>query len=328
MKIIVSAGDANGIGIEVFLKAAEIYYRSSESNIEFTICGNQKTIAEYIDFLPDKFRTFAVKNDKITIAGHQLKIKECGEYSQVLFGETSAASGKLSGKAIEISINEVLNGHYDALLTLPISKEALNLGGYAYAGHTEFLAEKCNTSTPLMILCTDSLNVALVTVHQPLKDVPQSITPELLQNRFQRFYSSLKYDYGIEKPRIAVLSLNPHTGENGKIGSEENQIIIPAMQKSELKEYLYGPFPADGFFAHGDYKEYSGVLAMYHDQGLIPLKLIAKGGGVNFTAGLPIIRTSPDHGTAFNLAGKGVADAESTYQAILLAEKIWNTRNK
>lgn len=326
MKIIVSIGDANGIGLEVFFKAINLL--GSGKGIDFSLACNKQTLSEYVSLISTKL-VFPVKVDnKLIIGKEEVEILDICSYSPVLFGKTDELSGKQAGEAIEYAISRTLAKEYDAILTLPISKEAMNLGGYKFTGHTEFLASMCEVDEPLMILCTEKLNTALVTIHEAICDVSQKLSTELLHKRFTQFYSTLSKDYGYGSPRIAVLSLNPHAGENGKIGKEEIELIIPAMQSSEYAENLFGPFPADGFFAFGDYEKYDGVLAMYHDQGLIPLKMIANGGGVNFTAGLPIVRTSPDHGTAFAISGAGTADGKSTLEAILLAEKVHKQRSK
>ena len=171
--------------------------------------------------------------------------------------------------------------------------------------------------------------MALVTIHEPVSAVPGMITKELIKSKGKVFINSLKFDYGIREPMIAVLGLNPHSGENGSIGTEELDIITPAINDLNGPGYsAYGPFPADGFFAHGNYMDYDGILAMYHDQGLVPLKLLAQGGGVNFTAGLNIVRTSPDHGTAFSIAGKNIANPQSTFESIILAIEIANRRSQ
>ncbi len=327
MKLIVSIGDINGIGLEIFLKAVNQVF-SENLNIDFTLSGNKKSINEYISLIKDKLNFNCFVENDIHINNHKIEIKEIDTYSPIYFGKISPIAGKLAGESIELSAKEVLNGNYDAILTLPINKDAFNLANNNFPGHTEFLASICNVDSPLMILCSQGINVALVTIHEAIKNVPNLITTDILNIRFQQFFNSLVQDFAYAAPKIAVLSLNPHAGENGKFGSEELDTIIPAIKNSYLKDHLFGPFPADGFFAHGSYKNYSGVLAMYHDQGLIPLKLLADGGGVNFTANLPIVRTSPDHGTAFEISGQGVADHKSTYEAIILAKEIFMKRKK
>ncbi len=317
MRIIVTQGDCNGIGIEAFVKAVKLLNNDNTyDNIDFTICTNPITLWKYLKGI-DKSNNFDLNS--FYIDNRNIEIIECNTYADINFGLVKSDSGKLAGESIELALNEYDTGNYSALLTLPISKEAIKSAGYDFPGHTEMIGKHYAVDTPLMILCTDNVRVALVTIHEPLSLVPDLITETLILNRLLQFSNSLINDFGICKPRIAVLGLNPHAGENGKIGTEEKDIINGSISKFE---YAYGPFPADGFFAHGDYKNYDGILAMYHDQGLIPLKMLAGGAGVNFTAGLPIIRTSPDHGTAFAIAGKGVAAPESTLNAIKMAVLI------
>jgi 4-hydroxythreonine-4-phosphate dehydrogenase len=323
MRIIVSQGDINGIGLEAFIKAVTLLnFKKPYDDVEFALCTNSTALQSYFKAVGQEIE-FATNS--FFIGKREIGIIECDEEAELNLGQVRADSGKLAGKAIEVAIENFNSGLYAALLTLPISKEAIKLGGYNFPGHTEMIGDFYGVKSPLMILCSEVLRVALVTIHEPIAKVAELITQELIMARLEQFGNSLIYDYGISNPRIAVLGLNPHAGENGKIGSQEKEIIIPAIKKYP---YAFGAFPADGFFAHSDYKNYDGVLAMYHDQGLIPLKMIAGGAGVNFTAGLPIISTSPDHGTAFAIAGRGIAEPESTLNAIELAVSINNNRNK
>lgn len=326
MKIVITVGDCNGIGLEALIKA--LYFNLEyfeKNNVSFEIAGNIRTIKEYINLLniDAKF-----KADNLIIKNLICKIIDVAEYSKIEFGSGTFSSGKLAAKSIEYSVNSTIAGKYDAILTLPVSKKALYLAGWQYPGHTEMLAQKCNIKEPLMILFKDDFRVALATIHLPLSQVPSAITKKKLFNIANQFYQSLIYDFGISIPRIAILGLNPHAGENGAIGKEEILKIIPAL--SELKNLgvlLEGPFPADGFFAHKWTYSYDGVIAMYHDQGLVPLKQFSKGEGVNFTAGLPIVRTSPAHGTAYDIAGKGLAKWVSTFEAICAAVNIVKNRS-
>jgi 4-hydroxythreonine-4-phosphate dehydrogenase len=323
MKIIITQGDSNGIGLEVAFKALKYSLLDKNADVEYSLCGNLDIIKEYAQAIHDPIE-FA--DNCIKIYGRSVPIINCETKPELKLGQTDAIAGKLAGEAIDKSIDLVLSGEYDALVTMPISKDAMNLGGYNYTGHTEFLAKKCAVENPLMILASEDMKVALVTIHIPISSVSSSINESLLHRRFGQLYYSLRNDYAIKEPQIAVLSLNPHAGEAGRLGAEEKETIIPAMQSSKYGKYLHGPFSADGFFAHKVYKKYDGIIAMYHDQGLIPLKMLAEGGGVNFTAGLPIIRTSPDHGSAFDVAGKGIAQHQSALQAIAAAKTIYENR--
>lgn len=265
-------------------------------------------------------------------------------YNQLpTFSEVSKISGELAHFSFLEATKEVIKGNYDILLTLPIAKEAVYLANWNYPGHTEYISaiinemnldSTNNTENPIMIISTKEGKVALATVHIPLRKVADSLSVELICEKFKAFYNSLKFDYNLENPRIAILGLNPHAGENGELGSEENDIINKAIELmsndnslSKAIDYQTA-FPADGFFAHKLYKKYTGVLAMYHDQGLIPFKMLADGGGVNFTANQLIVRTSPDHGTAFAIAGKNIANPQSTIDAILEGIEIFKNRSK
>jgi 4-hydroxythreonine-4-phosphate dehydrogenase len=212
------------------------------------------------------------------------------------------------------------------VVTAPITKENTTSEAFAFPGHTEFFASEFETKNFLMLMVSENLRIGTVTGHIPLHEVPALLTEELILQKINVLHDSLIRDFGISKPKIALLGLNPHAGENGTIGIEEETIIIPAISKAKKKgKLVFGPFPADGFFA-GDFNKYDGILAMYHDQGLIPFKTLAFGKGVNFTAGLPIIRTSPAHGTAYDIAGQGIASGESMRSAIYLAVDIHKNR--
>ena len=328
MRLIITVGDCNGIGIEVMLKAIIAFDAEFENpfDYEIAISSNYETLKEYTE----NFSTILnFEKDGFYINNRFCKILNCPTKHKIEFGKVSQSAGKLSAEAIEFAIEKMIKGEYDCIVTMPVSKEALYKANWQYPGHTEMLADRCNVQKPLMILCTSSIRVALVTIHIPLKEVQGSITIDNLLNISRIFCKSLKQDFGINEPKIAMLGLNPHAGEKGSIGTEETEILVPAIELCQKEKISFeGPFPADGFFAHGEYKQYDGILAMYHDQGLIPLKLLAQGKGVNFTAGLPIIRTSPDHGTGFSIAGKGIADESSALEAIKMAIDIVNNRKK
>lgn len=326
MKLICTIGDCNGIGLEVFFKALKEEPLSSSQDISITLCGNSRTIVDYAAQLGVEV---CRSNSTLTVGSTPISILECETYSEVIFGAATISAAQLAVESLEMAIRLTISGEFDALVTLPISKVALKQIGWNFPGQTEMLAARCHSPNPMMILCSDTIRVALATIHTPLQNVPQNITQDHIRERIAALNNSLKLDYSFASPSIAVLGLNPHAGEQGEIGIEEIESINPAIQASIHNGInANGAFPADGFFAHGEYKSYDGILAMYHDQGLIPLKLLATDGGVNFTAGLPIVRTSPDHGTAYGIAGKGIADAKSTLSAILLANRIANNRRK
>ncbi len=323
----VSMGDCNGIGLEVFAKALEIL--QSDKNlipgpVSYRLAAHPQVVEQYYRQLGVQ----AVVNDgSIAINGVECELISCSSSAEVLPGTVDLAAGALAWESLEKAVADVQHGISDALLTLPVSKSTLKMAGYPFPGQTEFLAARCGGSQPLMILCTSDVRVGLVTIHIPLAAVPAALTQQAITRSVVAFHSSIQGDFGCDNPRIAVLGVNPHAGEHGEIGQEELQVVIPALAECTAAGIrAEGPFPADGFFAHGAYKEYDGILAMYHDQGLIPLKMLARGGGVNVTAGLPIVRSSPDHGTAYAIAGKGIADAASTVEAICMAWHIADVR--
>ena len=292
MKLICTIGDCNGIGLEVFFKALKEEPLSSSQDISITLCGNSRTIVDYAAQLGVEV---CRSNSTLTVGSTPISILECETYSEVIFGAATISAAQLAVESLEMAIRLTISGEFDALVTLPISKVALKQIGWNFPGQTEMLAARCHSPNPMMILCSDTIRVALATIHTPLQNVPQNITQDHIRERIAALNNSLKLDYSFASPSIAVLGLNPHAGEQGEIGIEEIESINPAIQASIHNGInANGAFPADGFFAHGEYKSYDGILAMYHDQGLIPLKLLATDGGVNFTAGLPIVRTSPE----------------------------------
>jgi 4-hydroxythreonine-4-phosphate dehydrogenase len=243
-------------------------------------------------------------------------------------GEATELAGKYAFKALEAATNDIVDGKIQALVTAPLNKNTVNNADLKFTGHTEYLAERAGAES-LMILASPDIKVALVTGHIPIGEIAQKLNKELIINKIKLFNNSLKNDFGINSPRIAVLGLNPHAGDNGLLGKEELEIIIPAVEQAqkEINGLVFGPYPADGFFGSGQFNKFDGVLAMYHDQGLIPFKSMAFMDGVNITAGLPFVRTSPDHGTAYSIAGKNVANEESFRNALYMALDILGKRN-
>lgn len=322
MKFAVSIGDLNGIGLECFAKALT---KLDKKNITFTIFAPIKLIYNYLDQIEFKYS----KTDRgIQINNYNIEIIDIIAEEELNFGELDANKGLIAAKSIEMAVDFLKKGKADILLTLPINKKAINLSGFEFPGHTEMLGQSFGAE-PLMILFTGVVRVALTTVHVPIRKIANLIEQNLIESKYSSLESSLRKDFGIVKPRIAILGLNPHAGEQGNIGFEEVGFINDTIDKLNIRyktSKAEGPFPADGFFGFGQYKKYDGILAMYHDQGLIPLKLLAKGGGVNFTANLSAIRVSPDHGTAYEIAGKNLADETSTLEAIQAGISIYNNR--
>jgi len=323
MKIIFSCGDLNGIGLEIFYK----FFLNNE-NIEdsFAIACNKLSLIDYFQKLNVNFE---IENENLIIKNKEIRIFACNNYTKVEFGKVNKDSGKLAVESIEIASELCKNKEFDAIVTLPIQKESMYLAGWDFTGHTEYFNKNFKKSNAQMMLFSGNLRVVPLTIHIALKDVSSQISIESIVNNVQELNDSLKLNFAIEKPKIAVLGLNPHSGENGSFGDEEITTINPAIEKvKEMGIDVEGAFPADGFFGFGEFKKYDGILSMYHDQGLIPLKLYADGGGVNFTSGLSIIRTSPDHGTAMAIAGKNIANEKSLKESIESTKEIHLNRIK
>jgi len=319
-KIGITIGDINGIGPEIALKALSSLDKSKSIPV---LLASTSVIEFHRDFLKSSF-VYKTISDISEVSKSGVHVLEISDSSPTpVPGSLTRESGLIAMKSIESAIKLTLEKKLDAMVTLPISKEAVNLADYKIPGHTEFLAERTNTASVLMMLVNENLRVALVTGHVPISQVSSLITKELIIEKATILNNSLKKDFYISKPKIAVLGLNPHAGDGGVIGTEEIDTIAPALESlKELGISADGPYPADGFFGQKRHLDYDAILAMYHDQGLAPFKLMSFGRGVNFTAGLPIITTSPDHGTAFDIAGKGIADPSSFLQAYELAVEL------
>lgn len=328
IKVGITQGDINGIGYEVILKTfADI--RMAEMCIP-VLYGSGKVAAyqrKVMNLQPVAF--YQINNAKDAVANKVNIINCISDDTKVDLGESTPIAGEAAFKSLERAVNDLKEGLIDVLVTAPINKNNIQRDDFHFPGHTEYLESKFGQegSKSLMILAKDSVRVALVTGHIPLSEVPQKVTKERIIEAATLFDRSLRRDFRCGRPRIAVLSLNPHAGDNGLLGSEENDVIIPALKELEDKKLLcFGPYAADGFFGSGEFTHFDGILAMYHDQGLAPFKTLAMEDGVNFTAGLPIVRTSPAHGTAYGLAGKGEASEESFRQAIFMAMDVLENR--
>jgi len=306
-----SSGDINGIGPELIIKTL-----SDNRILEFftpVIFASNKVINFYRKSIPEINFNFTTLKDFNKINPKQVNIYNCWDEEAVISpGELNETGGQYAVKSLMAATEALKNGQINALVTAPIHKKNVHTSDFPYTGHTPFFKDYFQQRDVVMLLAAGDFRVGLVTEHVALKDVPQFITKENILSKINILYASLKRDFNIEKPKIAVLALNPHAGDEGLIGTEEMEIIRPAVV--EAKHYnmiVLGPFSADAFFARGYQNRFDAVLAMYHDQGLIPLKSLAFGEGLNYTAGLPVIRTSPDHGTALDIAGKNKADAAS-----------------
>ncbi|MBE6319160.1 MAG: 4-hydroxythreonine-4-phosphate dehydrogenase PdxA [Bacteroidales bacterium] len=327
IRVGITHGDINGIGYEVILKALEDPHMLDICTP--IIYGSAKIVAFYRKNLDlPQFPMGQIAGAVDARDGACNIINVVGEDTQLEPGKSTETAGKAAFAALEQAVADLRNNTIDALITAPINKDNIQSDIFSFPGHTEYLeASLGNGDKALMILCNENVRVALVTTHTPIAKVPEAITKENIIEKLTIFNNSLKNDFGIDRPRIAVLSLNPHAGENGLLGKEEQEIIIPAIEDAnENKIMCFGPYAADGLFGSGQYSKFDGILAMYHDQGLIPFKTLAMENGVNFTAGLKYVRTSPDHGTGYDIAGKGLANEISMREAIYNAIDIVKCR--
>lgn len=327
-RIGITLGDLNGVGPEVVLKA--LADNRILSLITPVIYGSSRTVSFYRKMLNIEEFNFNQVKTKGQFTSKQVNVVNCWEETiEINPGKPSRDTGRAALLALKQACLELKEGLIDGLVTAPIDKNSIHGEDFPFKGHTEFLTQFFDVPETLMLMVSDTLRVGLLTEHVPLKDVIASVTMEKLEAKLKVFEQSLRKDFGITKPRIAVLGLNPHAGDNGLIGTEEEQVIKPVVQEQKNKgKIIVGPLPADGFFGTGQYTKFDGVLAMYHDQGLIPFKSIAFESGVNFTAGLPVIRTSPDHGTAYNIAGKNLANESSLREAIYRAYDFFKQRSE
>lgn len=326
IKIGISQGDVNGVGYEVILKAFEDS-RLSEICTPI-VYGSKKYAADYKKiFRAEHFNFNYIDTADQARSGKTNLIQCCDDTEDLSVGLPTAASGKAAYESLNAATDDLVAGKIDALVTAPINKKNIQSDDFDFPGHTEFLGQKDGGKKGLMFMISEKLKVGVVTGHIPLQEVASAITEDKIYDKLKVMNQSLKRDFAITKPKIAVLGLNPHAGDNGLLGTEEQEVIIGAIKKAnEEKIFAQGPFPADGFFGSSQYLQYDAVLAMYHDQGLIPFKALSFGEGVNYTAGLSFVRTSPDHGTGYDIAGKGVADDSSLRQAVYAAVDIVRCR--
>lgn len=322
IKVGISVGDINGIGLEVILKT--LADRRVAEMFTPVIYGSSKVVAYHKNIVglnEMSFSGIAPGND---FKHDRINVVNCWEDEvKIELGNITEAGGKYAYIALDKATNDLKSGAIDALVTAPIHKKAMQMANFPHLGHTEFLTKAYGVKESLMLMVNGDMRVGLVTNHVPIKDVAGMITRERLKNKLALFNKSLKVDFGIERPVIAVLGLNPHAGDGGVIGKEEEEVIQPLIIEAKKRGLaVMGPFPADGFFGSGQYKKFDGILAMYHDQGLIPFKALSFGDGVNFTAGIDGVRTSPDHGTAYDIAGKNLAHPDSFRKAVFLAMDV------
>ena len=320
----ISLGDINGIGIEVILKTF-----SDKRMLDFctpVLFGSSKLVSTHKKILNMEHHIHGIHSLDKVVHGKINLLNIWKEEAQVEIGKSTKIGGKYAYLSLDAATKALAENQVDVLVTAPINKETIQSEEFNFSGHTEYLESKLDGKS-LMILMSDDLRIGLITGHIPVSKITESITPELIENKVNVLHNSLIKDFNINKPKIAVLGLNPHNGDNGVIGSEDDELIRPTIDKiKESGKLVFGPYAADGFFGSKTYKQFDGVLAMYHDQGLAPFKALSFGNGVNFTAGLSEIRTSPDHGTAFDVAGKGKANPDSFKEALFSAIKIHRNR--
>ncbi len=326
LKIGITHGDINGISYEIIIKT--LIDSRLFNNFTPIIYGSPKVFSYYKKALKSKIQSNTIHNATDLKPKIVNIINCCSEEIRVEMGKSTKEAGKSSYKALERAVEDLKNNKIDIIVTAPINKKNINEAGFNFPGHTEYFAKEFGDDKHLMILMNQQIKIGVVTGHIPLKDVPNTISKDLILSKLKVLNQSLKSDFQINKPKIAILSLNPHSGDEGVIGNEEKEIIIPAIKQAKEENILaFGPYPADGFFGAFEFKKFDAVLAMYHDQGLAPFKIIAFEDGVNFTAGLSIVRTSPAHGTAYDITGNNKASTQSFRNAIYMAIDIYNNRN-
>ena len=319
IRVGITHGDINGVGYEVILKTFS----------DPTMLYGSPKVAAYHRKAMEIPTNFSIVNTAEDAQDGRVNVVNCIEEElKVELSKPTPEAGKAALTALERALADYRDGLFDVLVTAPINKHTIQSDTFHFPGHTEYIEERVGDGQKaLMILLKGDFRVALVTGHVPVRDIAGMLTKELIMEKMEIFHQSLKKDFGIDNPRIAVFSLNPHAGDHGLLGTEEEEIIIPAMKEMIAKGVqCFGPYPADGFMGSGNYTHFDGILAMYHDQGLAPFKALAMDEGVNFTAGLPIVRTSPAHGTAYDIAGKGVASEDSFRQAVYVAMDVFRNR--
>lgn len=327
LKIGITQGDINGIGWELILK---IFANGDLCELFTPVVYGSEAAAKYYQksIKLDEQVNFNIVDSASHASAERVNLVVCGDKNaSITPGKPSKAGGEAAAAALRSAIDELKAGKIDALVTAPIDKEMIQSEKFQFTGHTELLAKELD-GEPLMIMTSELMRVGLATIHVPVAEVASKLSKELIVERIKQLNASMREDFGVVRPKVAVLALNPHAGDGGLLGSEEQEIIKPAIVEAYEEGILaFGPFASDGFFASGQYKKYDAVLAMYHDQGLAPFKTLTPD-GVNFTASLAKVRTSPDHGVAYDIAGKGVADEQAMRNAIYTAIDIVRRRRE
>ncbi len=322
----ISHGDVNGISYEVIIKTL-----SDSRILEFftpVVYGSSKVASYYKKILGiHDFNFHVIRSADQAIPGKANMVNIFSDEIKIELGQNTDLAGRVALQSLEATTDDLAKGVIGGLVTAPINKQNIQGKDFDFPGHTEFLTKKFGAEESLMLMVSNSIRIGVVTGHIPLRDVPGRITAEAILKKMRIMNQSLSFDFGIRKPKIAVLGLNPHAGDKGVIGREEQEVIIPAIRQAFDSGILaFGPFPADGFFGSSSFNNFDGILTMYHDQGLIPFKTLSFKSGVNFTAGLPVVRTSPAHGTAFDLAGKNMAHPDAFREAVYMAIDIIKNR--
>ena len=326
VRVGISSGDINGVGLEVIIKALEDS-RVLDQCIP-VIYGSAKVVSYHKNIVKPRDFSYQSLSSAEYLKEDRINVVNCWtDDITINLGEPNENSGKFAYVSLDQAVQDLEQGRIDALVTSPIDKHAMSLAGFQYPGHTEYLTERFSSGGSLMLMVSEDLKIGVATNHIPVSQVSQALSQELIGQKIKTMHDALVRDFDLEKPVIAVLGLNPHAGDQGLLGPEEDDLIRPAIADLKSKGMLVGgPFSADGFFGSGEYRKVDGILAMYHDQGLIPFKLLSFGAGVNYTAGLSIVRTSPDHGTGAKIAGENRADAKSFNKALFAAIDIYRNR--
>ncbi len=324
----ISCGDINGIGLEVVLKALAI--KNIGAKYQLVIYGSTKVVAYHKNIISQENIQFHSIQTAAEAQAGRINIINCWpDNVNITLGKATDLGGKCAYEALERAVKDLKAGEIDALVTAPIHKKAMQLANFPFVGHTEYITNEFQTKESLMLMVSDNLRVGLVTNHLPIREVAAAVTKEKVLRKILIMAETLHIDFDIPRPTIAVFGLNPHAGDEGAIGDEDEKIIHAAIEEAKAKGIMaFGPYPADGFFGSGQHLKFDGLLAMYHDQGLVPFKALSFGAGVNYTAGLAAVRTSPDHGTAYDIAGKGEADESSFIKALYLAADIVHNRSE
>tara|TARA_B110000046_G_scaffold13511_1_gene13269 strand:+ start:1723 stop:2721 length:999 start_codon:yes stop_codon:yes gene_type:complete len=327
LKLGVSIGDPNGIGLEIIIKAFS--HQKILNEFIAIVYSNVEIIEFHLAHLKLDLEINVIKSISESLKGKLNVFEISSSNFKVDFGKSNIQSGDIAFRSLSTATKHIIENKIDCLVTAPIDKNTIQSKNFEFNGHTEYLTKISNKNNSLMLMVHQNLKVGVVTNHLSIAQVAEAISEELILTKIAILEKSLKNDFNIKNPKIALLGLNPHAGDGGIIGIEEITIIKPAIKIANEKNFrVFGPFPADGFFASEKHKEFDAVLGMYHDQGLIPFKMLSKNQGVNFTAGLPIIRTSPDHGTASDIAGKNKASFKSFMNALYLSKDIYNNRKR